>query len=196
MLVRAHSFAIDRGAAEHVDVELDLRAGLPGLAVIGLGGGPARDLRERVQAAVLNSGFGFPRRRGTVNIAPATRRGGTELDLAVACCVLAAGGNLDHTRLERVGLCAELGLGGELRACGSAAAVAEAAAHAGLVGLVVASGDRQGAELADCIAVAGACTLRDVVSLLVSSRRQPERGPPAERMEARRASAVRADRAS
>jgi len=114
MLVRAHSFTIDRGAAGHVDVELDLRAGLPGLAVIGLGGGAARDLRERVQAAVLNSGFGFPRRRVTVNVAPPARRAGSELDLAVACCVLGAAGVIAPARLARVGLCAELGLGGEL----------------------------------------------------------------------------------
>jgi hypothetical protein len=131
-------------------IELDLRAGLPGLAVIGLGGGPARDLRERVQAAVLNSGYGFPRRRVTVNLAPAPRRCGAELDLAVACCVLAAGGQLDRSRLERVGLCAELALGGELRPVGRVPLVADAAAQAGLAGLVVASGDRESAALPSC----------------------------------------------
>jgi magnesium chelatase family protein len=172
MLVCAHAFAIDRGAAVHVDVELDLRAGLPGLAVIGLGGGPARDLRERVQAAVLNSGYGFPRRRVTVNVAPSPRRCGAELDLAVACCVLAAGGQLDRSRLERVGLCAGLTLGGGLRACGTAAPVAEAAAQAGLAGLVVAPGDRESAALVSAIAVAGAGSLRDVVALL----ERPARG--------------------
>jgi hypothetical protein len=85
MLVHAHSFAINRGIAEHVHVELDTRGGLPAFSVIGLGAGAARDARERVQAAVLNSGFGFPRRRVTVNLAPAaTRKGGPELDLVLA----------------------------------------------------------------------------------------------------------------
>jgi magnesium chelatase family protein len=172
MLVCAHAFAIDRGTAVHVDVELDLRAGLPGLAVIGLGGGPARDLRERLQAAVLNSGYGFPRRRVTVNIAPPPRRSGGELDLAVACCVLAAVGQLDRSRLERIGFCAELGLGGELRACGIGAAVADAASQAGLVGVVVAAGDRESTALAGCIPVAGAGNLREVVALLA----RPSRG--------------------
>jgi magnesium chelatase family protein len=181
MLVRAHGFTIDRGAAGHVDVELDLRAGLPGLAVIGLGGGPARDLRERVQAAVLNSGFGFPRRRVTVNIAPPARRAGSELDLAVACCVLAAGGSIERGRLERIGLCAELGLGGELRAGGSGAAIADAASQAGLAGLVVADADREMAELAGSIPVAGAPTLRRVVELLSAPRRHGERAPPGSR---------------
>jgi magnesium chelatase family protein len=179
MLVCAHAFAIDRGAAVHVDVELDLRAGLPGLAVIGLGGGPARDLRERVQAAVLNSGYGFPRRRVTVNLAPAPRRCGAELDLAVACCVLAAGGQLDRSRLERIGLCSELTLGGELRPCGTGAAVADAAAQAGLAGLVVATDDRESAALPSCIPVAGAGSLRDVVALLERPSRGSERTPAA-----------------
>jgi magnesium chelatase family protein len=174
MLVRAHGFTIDRGAAGHVDVELDLRAGLPGLAVIGLGTGPARDLRERVQAALLNSGFGFPRRRLTVNIAPPARRAGGELDLAVACCVLAAGGAIEGSRLERVGACAELGLGGELRRCAGAAAVADAAAAHGLVGLIVAAGDAEAAALAGSIPVAGASSLREVAALLRASPRGTE----------------------
>jgi len=194
MLVRAHGFAIDRGVAVHVDIELDLRAGLPGLAVIGLGGGPARDLRERVQAAVLNSGFGFPRRRLTVNIAPPPRRGGAELDLAVACCVLAAGGQLDGSRLERVGLCAELGLGGALRGCGAAAGVADAAAEAGLAGVIVAGADRDAAELSGAIAVAGAQTLAGVVTLLAtrSPARERRATPPARRRLDRTALGARA----
>lgn len=178
MLVRAHGFTVDRGAAEHVDVELDLRAGLPGLAVIGLGSGPARDLRERVQAAVLNSGFGFPRRRLTVNIAPPARRGGGELDLAVACCVLAAGGHIERARLERIGLCAELGLGGELRGCAGGAALADAGANAGLIGLVVADPDHEAVALAGQIPVAGVATLQRVVELLGTPRRPGERAPP------------------
>jgi magnesium chelatase family protein len=92
MLVCAHAFAIDRGAAVHVDVELDLRAGLPGLAVIGLGGRPARDLRERVQAAVLNSGYGFPRRRVTVNLAPAP----SSTSPSPAACSPPAGSSTDR----------------------------------------------------------------------------------------------------
>lgn len=154
----------------HADVELDLRAGLPGLAVIGLGAGPARDLRERVQAAVLNSGFAFPRRRVTVNLAPPVSRGGAELDLAVASCVLAAGGELDPARLRRIGLCAELGLGGELRGSGVGSVIADAAAAAGLAGLLVASEDRDTALLAQALPIASASTLLDVVKLLRSRR--------------------------
>jgi magnesium chelatase family protein len=170
MLVHAHSFAINRGIAEHVHVELDTRGGLPAFAVIGLGSGAARDARERVQAALLNSGFGFPRKRVTVNLAPAaTRTGGPELDLVLACCVLAAEQQVDAGRLARIGVFAELGLGGDLRPCESADAVAEAAERAGLAGLIVARGDLRSARGATRLPVAGLGSLREVAAFLAGA---------------------------
>src|SRR5579862_3679105 len=114
MLVRTHGFEVQRGVAEHVLVELDV--------------GSARDTRERVRAAVLNSGFAFPRKRVTVNIAPASsKHGGSAFDLAIACCVLAAQDQLDAQRLATLALFAELGLGGGLRSAPAVAVAAEAA---------------------------------------------------------------------
>jgi magnesium chelatase family protein len=175
VLARAHAFAIDRGTVGHVEVEVDLRAGLPALAVIGMPNGAARGVRERVQAAILNSGFAFPRRRVTVNVAPATRSAGSELDLAVACCVLAASGEFDSRRLARIGFCAELSLGGDLRPCSGASAAAQCAAQAGLGGLMVARPDLEGARLADGALVLGLRTLREVISLLADSPQAVER---------------------
>jgi len=168
MLVHGHAFALNRGTVEHVDVELDSRSGLPGLCVIGLGGGAARDARERVQAAVLNSGFIFPRRRLTANLAPpaTSTRDSPEFDLVLACCVLAAQELVDARRLARIGLFAQLGLGGDLRACGSSADVAQAAAGAGLAGLVVARSDLREARAACSLPVAGLRSLGEVAELL------------------------------
>ena len=178
MLVHAHSFAINRGVAEHVHLELDTRGGLPAFSVIGLGAGAARDARERVQAAVLNSGFGFPRRRVTVNLAPAaTRKGGPELDLVLACCVLAAEHHIDADRLARIGVFAELGLGGDLRPCESADAAAEAADRAGLAGLIVARGDLRHARSASRLPVAGLESLREVAAFLAGALPRPTHGP-------------------
>jgi magnesium chelatase family protein len=177
MLVHAHSFAISRGIAEHVLVELDTRGGLPAFSVIGLGGGAARGARERVQAAVLNSGFGFPRKRVTVNLAPAAaRRDGAEFDLALACCVLAAQEQIDADRLARIGVFAELGLGGDLRPCESADAASAAAERAGLAGLIVARADLRAARGASTVPVAGLGSLRDVASLLAGGAPRPRRG--------------------
>jgi magnesium chelatase family protein len=184
MLVHAHGFAVNRGMAEHVRVELDTRGGLPGFSVIGLGGGAARDSRERVQAAVLNSGFAFPRRRLTANLAPAAPpRSGPTFDLVLACCVLAVQEQIDPNRLARIGLFAELGLGGDLRPCPSVAAATEAAGHAGLAGLVVAHADLRDARGADTLPVVGLRQLVDVAALLArrSGRGEPRRGRAAAR---------------
>jgi magnesium chelatase family protein len=177
MLVHAHSFAIHRGIAEHVHVELDTRGGLPAFSVIGLAGGAARDARERVHAALLNSGFAFPRKRVTVNLAPAAaRKSGPEFDLALACCVLAVQEQIDPDRLARVGLFAELGLGGDLRPCESAASAAAAAAQARLAGLIVARSDLREARGASTLAVAGLGSLREVATLLaLGAPRAPAR---------------------
>jgi magnesium chelatase family protein len=177
MLVHAHGFAINRGLAAHVHVELDTRSGLPGFSVIGLGGGAARDARERVQAAVLNSGFAFPRRRLTANLAPsAPPSSGPGFDLVLACCVLAVQEQIEATRLARIGLFAELGLGGDLRPCPAAAAAAEAAQRAGLVGLVVARANLAAAREAVALPVAGLGSLGEVAALLATPpRTRPRR---------------------
>jgi hypothetical protein len=179
MLVHAHGFALSRGIADHVHVELDVRSGLPAFAVIGLGGGAARDARERVHAALLNSGFAFPRKRVTANLAPAvSARGAPAFDLVLACCVLASQDELDGARLARVGLFAELGLGGDLRPCEGVTAAAEAAGEAGLGGLIVARGDLAEARASRALPVAGLSTLHAVAELLKpqhdgNRRRQP-----------------------
>ena len=180
MLVHAHGFAVNRGIAVHVEVELDVRPGLPAFSVIGLGAGAGRDARERVQAAVLNSGFTFPRRRVTVNLAPAaTSVSGPSFDLALACCVLAAEGEIDGSRLARVGLFAQLGLGGGLRGCDSVSAAAEIAGEVGLAGLIVARQDLKEARSASSVPVAGLASLRDVASLLARERGASRRARPA-----------------
>jgi len=183
MLVHAHGVAVARGVAEHVDVELDVRGGLPAFSVIGLGGGAARDARERVHAAVLNSGFAFPRKRMTANLAPgASARSAPSFDLVLACCVLAAQAELDAARLARIGLFAQLGLGGDLRTCDGVAAAALAAEQARLAGLIVARGDLREARAAGALPIAGLSSLRVVAALLAAGGRDgtaaPVRRPP------------------
>ncbi|HXR14363.1 MAG TPA: magnesium chelatase domain-containing protein [Solirubrobacteraceae bacterium] len=171
MLVHAHGFAVRHGVADHVHVELDVRGGLPAFSVIGLGGGAARDARERVHAAVVNSGFAFPRKRVTANLAPAApARAGPAFELVLACCVLAVQEQLDRVKLARIGLFAELGLGGDLRPCEGVAAAAEAAEQARLAGLIVARGDLREARAAGALPVAGLSSLGAVAALLATSR--------------------------
>ena len=95
MLARVTTFAIDGLDPRRVTVEVDVRAGLPAFTVVGLADQAVREARERVRSAILNSGFEFPLKRVTVNLAPASlRKSGPGFDLAIACAILAAGGQV------------------------------------------------------------------------------------------------------
>jgi len=102
VLARVTAFAIDGLDSRPVTVEVDIRAGLPAFAVVGLADKAVREARERVRAAVLNSGFEFPQRRITSNLAPAyLRKVGPGFDLAIAVGLLAASGQVPAEALER-----------------------------------------------------------------------------------------------
>ena len=167
MLARVTTFAIDGLEPRTVTVEVDLRAGLPSFTIVGLADRAVREARERVRAAVLNSGFEFPLRRLTVNLAPAAlRKAGPGFDLAIACGVLAAAGQLPAETLERMAVFGELSLGGEVRPVRGVLAVAEGAARAGLAGLVVPRAHVGEAGLVDGLQVLGAASLQEVAAVL------------------------------
>ena len=71
MIARIATFAIDGVESRRVWVEADIRGGLPAFAIVGLADKAVREARERVRAAIANSGHEFPQKRITVNLAPA-----------------------------------------------------------------------------------------------------------------------------
>ena len=157
MLAHVTTFAIQGVESRRVTVEVDIRPGLPAFAIVGLGDRAVREARERVRSAVLNSGFDFPARRITVNLAPASlRKEGPGFDLAIACGILAASAQLPEGALERVAVFGELALGGELRPCRGALAVAEGQRDA----VVVGAGDVRDTQHTDVLAVGGFDTRR------------------------------------
>src|SRR3712207_1905683 len=167
MLARVTTYAIDGIESRQVTVEVDLRQGLPAFTIVGLGDKAVRESRERVRAAVLNSGFEFPQRRVTANLAPAyLRKSGPGFDLAIAVGVLAASGQVPPEALERWAVFGELSLGGELRSCGGTLAVAEGAARDELPGLIVPRDRGAEAALVENLAVAGLASLADVARVL------------------------------
>ncbi|MCA1690343.1 MAG: ATP-binding protein, partial [Actinobacteria bacterium] len=136
----------------------------------------------RVRAAVLNSGFVFPRQRVTANVAPADlEKAGSSFDLALACGLLAASDQVQPTMLDRIALFAELSLSGELRPCRGVLAVAEAAARAGLGGLVVARTNAAEAAQVPRLGVTGLGHLVEVTAALDGRRGSPRRGAPRRR---------------
>jgi magnesium chelatase family protein len=102
--------------AIRVEVEVDVANGLPCINVVGLPEGAVREGRERVTAALHNSGFAVPPRRITVNLAPADiRKDGSAFDLAIAVGILAATGVVPTEIAGEFCLLGELGLDGDLR---------------------------------------------------------------------------------
>lgn len=180
MLARVTCFALDGLQPRRVTVEVDLRTGLPALTIVGRADAAVRESRERVHSALLNSGFQFPQRRITVNLAPAQlRKQGPGFDLATACGILAASDQVPADRLAGWAVFGELSLGGELRPCGGALAAAEGARAAGLDGIVVPWACAGEAGLVTGLEVAAAHTLADVAALLRGARPQaPPRAAP------------------
>ena len=154
MLAIARTFSLLGVEAREVRVEADVRAGLPAFALVGLPDAAVRESRERVRAALSNSGFEFPQQRITANLAPADlRKAGPGFDLAIAAAILAATGQLPSAALADVALAGELALDGSIRAVPGALAMAEAARRAGARAIVVAAASAAEAALIDGVAV-------------------------------------------
>src|SRR5688500_20355325 len=100
MLASIRSAALVGIEAYDVMVEVDAAPGLPQWTLVGLPLGAVKESRERVGAAIVNSGFKLPPRRITVNLAPAdVRKEGTAFDLPIALGILVATGQLDPDRI-------------------------------------------------------------------------------------------------
>jgi magnesium chelatase family protein len=174
VLAHVTAFALDGLESRPVTVEVDIRAGLPAFAVVGLADKAVREARERVHSAVLNSGFDFPQRRITSNLAPAyLRKVGPGFDLAIAVGLLAASGQVPAEAVERWAVFGELSLGGELRPARGTLAVAEGARRLGLEGLVLPRERAAEAALVEGLRVAGVGTLREVTEVLAGERPAP-----------------------
>ncbi|MGB2710064.1 MAG: YifB family Mg chelatase-like AAA ATPase [Conexibacter sp.] len=167
MLARVPTFAIDGVDPLPVWVEVDIRPGLPSFRIVGLAGAAVREARERVQSAILNSGFDFPARRITANLAPANiPKVGPGFDAALAVALLIASGQCPAEGLGDRAVFGELSLSGELRPCRGVIAIAEGARTAGLSGLIVPRACAAEAALVEQVVVAGLEDLTAVVKLL------------------------------
>ena len=96
-----------------VEVETDIAPGLPYFSVVGLPDAAVRESRERVAAAIKNSGFEFPVRKITVNLAPAgVRKEGARYDLPIAIGILLASGQVEEAEPDGLVMLGELSLDG------------------------------------------------------------------------------------
>ena len=179
-----HSRALHALEAAEVTVEVHLANGLPSFTLVGLADTEVKEARERVRAAIQNSGLEFPaNKRVTVNLAPADLpKESGRFDLPIALGILAASGQLDPSLVDRFEFAGELSLGGELRPVRGALAMALALQRtrtrdrAGMSrALVLPHASAREAALVAGLAIHGAAHLLDVVAAL-----RPSGGQPAE----------------
>lgn len=168
-LATVHSRAQTGLDAPAVAVEVDLAGGLPQLAIVGLPETEVKESKDRVRAAIVNSGYEFPTRRITVNLAPADLpKEGGRFDLAIALGILAASAQIPADALARHEFLGELSLSGALRRIRGALPAALAAANAGRE-LVVPVENGPEAALADPSGVRAATHLADVTTSLAGA---------------------------
>ncbi len=168
MLALAFSAAIAGIDAHVVRVETDSAAGVPNFAIVGLPDRALNESRERVRAAIVNSGFGFPPGRLLVNLAPADmRKAGVGFDLAIALALLATDEQLDRTALHGYVVCGELALDGTLRAVPGVLAMALAAQRAGFERIIVPLANRDEAALVEGLDVYAVPALADAIAVVL-----------------------------
>ncbi len=127
------SVALTGFDGELIEVETDMKAGLPSLQIVGMGNKAIDEARQRVRSAITNSLLEFPARKLTVNLAPAELpKDGTYLDLPIALSVLVASGQIKPREVEDAVFAGELALNGQVRPIRGAVVIAEAAYKASI----------------------------------------------------------------
>lgn len=167
MLATVFSSSVIGIDAYRVEVEVDISRGLPSFSTVGLPEGAVRESKERVKAALKNSGYHFPSDRITVNLAPAdVKKEGSGFDLPIAIGILAATGLIPHSALTDHIIIGELSLDGSIRPIKGALSMAIMLKEFGLQGIYLPSENAMEAAVVEEIDVHPANTLSQLVQAL------------------------------
>ncbi|MDJ0660885.1 MAG: YifB family Mg chelatase-like AAA ATPase [Crocosphaera sp.] len=167
MLARVWCASLVGIDAVKVGVEVDVAGGLPAITIVGLPDTAVQESRERVKAAIKNSGFAFPVRKIIINLAPADlRKEGPSFDLPISVGVLTASEQVDAHLLGDYLFLGELSLDGSLRPVAGVLPIAAKAQQLGIKGLVVPADNAQEASVVKGLAVYGFKHLSDVADFL------------------------------
>ncbi|MBS1911384.1 MAG: YifB family Mg chelatase-like AAA ATPase [Bacteroidetes bacterium] len=154
-----------------VEIETHVENAIFSMSLVGLPDNAVRESRERVGAAIKNSGLALPQKRYTINLAPAdVRKEGSGFDLPIAVGILSATGQIGPDRLRHMLLLGELALDGSLRPVHGSLSIAIAARDAGIKVLMLPQGNANEAALVDGVDVLPVSTLREVVEVLSGDR--------------------------
>lgn len=146
-----------------VEVEADLKQGLPAMHIVGMGNKAVEEARERVRSAISNSLLDFPARKLIVNLAPAELpKHGAHYDLPIALSVLIASGQLRQSEVKGALFAGELSLSGELRPIRGVITIVEAAKQAGFTEVYVPQQNVMQAKLVEDITIIGVSHLKEL----------------------------------
>lgn len=164
MISRLRSLSLVGLEGELVDIEAVIHRGLPAFTIVGLPDASIQESRERVRAAVKQSGFEFPRGKIALNLAPADlKKQGPRFDLAIALGILQAHGQLTIPQdFQSALLLGELGFNGELRPITGVLPSVHAAAEKGVTMIVLPVANAEEAALIEGVTVYGVKTLRQL----------------------------------
>ena len=167
MLSKVLSSAVMGIDAYVVEVEVDIARGLPSFSTVGLPEGAVRESKDRVKAAIKNSGYHFPSDRITVNLAPANiKKEGTAFDLPMALGILSATGLIEKDAYSDHIFLGELALDGMIRPVRGVLSMAIAARDLGLKGIFLPAENASEASVVDGISIFPVKTLSQVISAL------------------------------
>lgn len=167
MLAKALSSSPLGTEAYMVDVEVDIAPGLPYFSMVGLPDQSVKESRDRVKAALSNSGFDFPAKKITINLAPADiKKEGTIFDLPIALGILAAMGIVNKERLNNYIILGELSLDGTIKPIKGVLPIALATRQSEMAGLLLPTGNAREAAVVEGIAVYPLNTLAEAVQFI------------------------------
>ncbi len=177
-VARTHSIALVGVEGHPVEIEVDIENGLPGLLLVGLPDTALREARDRIRAAIINSGEHWPQHRVTVGLSPASLpKRGSGFDVGIAVAILAAAGEVPAAAIDGVAFVGELGLDGQLRPVRGMLPAVAAAAAAGFRRVAVAQANAAEAALVPGVRVLGAGTLRGLLGWFRGDPRSEARDP-------------------
>ncbi len=163
MVSKIRSLGIKGIGGYEVSVECFLSSGLPSFDIVGLPDTAVKEARDRVRAAIKNTGLNFPVSRLTINLAPAdTKKGGTTYDLPMLLAILTANGAIKAPS-EDCAFFGELGLTGEVRPVRGSLPMALAARRVGITKLFVPSDNAPEASFAEGVAVYPVKTVSELI---------------------------------
>ncbi|HXK50461.1 MAG TPA: YifB family Mg chelatase-like AAA ATPase [Clostridiales bacterium] len=176
MLAKVLSAAVIGLDAFTVEVETHLERGLPGLSIVGLPDNVVKESKDRINAAIKNSGYVFPLKKITVNLAPADiKKEGSSYDLPIAVAILGATGQLDIENTKGFLILGELSLDGTVRPVKGALPIA-VMAEKKYNGIILPEENADEAAVIPGVKIYPVSSLKEVLDMFADiSRKEPRR---------------------